>query len=83
MTQAQAMEAIETGKCSYLIRGRKYTAPMGLTTKGDLKAGAKGIDEWVTLDGGNAYLLTHYSWTNVDHFGSSQLNVEFDTMLCP
>lgn len=82
MNQGQAYEALETGKCSYLVRERKYLAPMSLTNKGDLKACAKVIDEWVSLDSGNAYILTHYSWTNVDHFGSSQLNVVFDTMLC-
>ena len=83
MTQAQANKAIETDQCSYLVRGREYTAPIGLTTMGDLKAGAKGIDEWVTLDGGNAYVLTNYYWRAVDDFGSTQLQLTFDTMLCP
>lgn len=55
---------------------------MGLSTKGDLKYAAKGIDEWVKLDGGNAYVLKNYKWVTVDHNGSTQLTIEFDTMLC-
>jgi hypothetical protein len=34
-----------------LVRGRNYTVPMGLTVKNDLKNGARGIDEWVKIDG--------------------------------
>ena len=55
---------------------------MGLTVNGDLKYGAKGIDEWVELDGGNAYVLVNYKWVTVDEHGSTQLHIEFDTMLC-
>lgn len=82
ISQAEAEEAIKTSKCKYITKGRSYTAPIGLTTKNDLKNGAKGIDEWVTLDGGNAYVLRSYKWVTVDHNGSTQLHVEFDTMLC-
>ena len=74
--------AVKTNGCKYLVKGREYTAPIGLTTKNDLKNGAKGIDEWVKLDGGNAYVLTNYNWSTVDHLGSTQLHIEFDTMLC-
>ena len=80
--QSQAEEAIKTNRCKYLVKGRNYTAPMGLTVNGDLKYGAKGIDEWVELDGGNAYVLVSYKWVTVDHHGSTQLHIEFDTMLC-
>jgi hypothetical protein len=82
ISQAQAEEAIKTNSCKYLVKGRNYTAPIGLTVKGDLKYGAKGIDEWVELDGGNAYVLFSYKWVTVDHKGSTQLHIEFDTMLC-
>lgn len=81
-SQSQATEAIKTNSCKHLVKGRNYTAPMGLTVKSDLKNGAKGIDEWVELDGGNAYSLISYEWVTVDHNGSTQLHVEFDTMQC-
>src|SRR5690606_35055354 len=80
--QSQVESSINRG-CKYLVKGREYTAPIGLTTKGDLKNGARGIDEWVELDGGNAYVLTNYNWRTVDDLGSTQLQVEFDTILCP
>lgn len=82
ISQADAEEAIKTNRCKYITKGRNYTAPIGLTIKNDLKNGAKGIDEWVTLDGGNAYVLRSYKWVTVDHNGSTQLHIEFDTMLC-
>jgi len=80
--QTDAEEVELSNKCKYLVKGRSYTAPIGLTTKNDLKNAAKGIDEWVKLDGGNAYVLRNYKWVTVDHNGSTQLHVEFDTMLC-
>lgn len=82
LSQAQAEEGINTNKCKYLVKGRKYTAPIGLSAKDDLKKGAKGIDEWVMLDGGNAYVLVSYKWVTIDDKGSTQLYVEFDTLLC-
>ena len=82
ISQAQAEEAIKTNRCKYLVKGRNYTASIGMTVKGDLKYGAIGIDEWVVLDGGNAYVLISYKWVTVDHNGSTQLSIEFDTMLC-
>jgi uncharacterized protein YceK len=82
ISQSQVQEITETNKCKYLIRSRNYVAPIGLSTKDDLKHAAKGIDEWVKLDGGNAYVLKNYKWLTVDHNGSTQLHVEFDTMLC-
>jgi len=82
MSQAQAKSAITSNSCEYLIHGRSYTAPMGLSVKADLSYGAKGIDEWVTLDGGNAYVLINYNWITVDDLGSTQLVLQFDTMIC-
>ena len=81
ITQAQANEQINTKKCKYLVKGRNYNAPIGSTAKDDLKNGAKGIDEWVKLDGGNAYVLTNYKWVTV-YDGATQLYIEFDTLLC-
>lgn len=82
ISQAEAEQAIKSNKCRYLVKERNYTAPIGLTTKNDLKNAAKGIDEWVNLDGGNSYVLKNYKWVTIDHNGSTQLHVEFDTMLC-
>lgn len=82
ISQAQAEEAVKSNGCKYLVKGRKYTAPSGLTAKDDLRNGAKGIDEWVKLDGGNAYVLNNFKWVTIDHYGSSQLHIVFDTMLC-
>jgi len=82
LSQVEAEEVIILNGCKYLVKGRSYTAPIGLTTKNDLKNAAKGIDEWVRLDGGNSYVLRNYKWDIVDHNGSTQLQVEFDTILC-
>jgi hypothetical protein len=82
ISQSQAEEIVNTNKCRYLVKNRYYAAPIGLSTMGDLKNGAKGIDEWVKLDGGNAYLLRNYKWITVDQNGSTQLHVDFDTMIC-
>jgi hypothetical protein len=79
--RAQAEEAVKANGCKYLVKGRTYAVPESHTVKRDLKKGAKGIDEWVKIDGGNAYVLTGYEWV-AGHKGSTQLHVEFDTMLC-
>ncbi|MEZ7496603.1 hypothetical protein QO206_14000 [Leeuwenhoekiella aequorea] len=81
IVQTDAQQFLNS-KCKYLIKERSYTAPIGLTTKNDLKNAAKGIDEWVELDGGNSYILRNFHWVTVDDSGSTQLRVEFDTMLC-
>ncbi|OOV17862.1 hypothetical protein [Flavobacterium sp. LM4] len=73
---------IEKNNCKYLTKNRSYTAPIGLLTKNDLKNGARGIDEWVILDGGNAYVLRNYKWVNIDNEVTTQLYLEFDTLLC-
>ena len=82
ITQSQAEEAVKANKCKYMVKGRTYNAPIGNTTTEDLKNGAKGIDEWVKLDGGNAYVLTNYKWVSVGNNGATQLYIEFDTMKC-
>jgi hypothetical protein len=82
ISQAEADEKVKNSNCKYLVKNRTYVAPMGLSTKEDLKYGAKGIDEWVKLDGGNAYVLKNYKWVTVDNYGSTQLNIDFDTMIC-
>jgi len=82
ISKTQAENLTTSNQCKCLVKGRTYIAPMGLSVKEDLKNGAKGIDEWVTLDGGNAYVLNNYNWVTVDHLGSTQLHIEFDTMLC-
>ena|SRR6187401_413917 len=82
ISQAQADEAVKESNCKYLVKGRNYTAPMGISVKEDLRYGAKGIDEWVKLDGGNAYVLVSYNWLTIGENGSTQLYVVFDTMFC-
>jgi hypothetical protein len=89
MTKSKFLNEIEikTLDCTCLTKNRNYTAPMGLTVKDDLRNGAKGVDEWVTLDKGNAYLLKTYKWMTVGYDASSggtatQLYIEFDTYSC-
>ena len=81
-SKTQAEEAVKSNRCKYLVKGRSYTAPIAFTAKSDLKNGAKGIDEWVEIDGGNAYTLISYKWVRIDEEGTTQLHLEFDTMLC-
>lgn len=83
LTEAQ----VQKMDCRCLTRNRSYTAPIGLTVKNDLKNGAKGIDEWVILDGGNSYVLKNYQWMTVgfnsqNGTSATQLYVEFDTYIC-
>ncbi|WP_422859473.1 hypothetical protein ACOKFD_00595 [Flagellimonas sp. S174] len=47
--QTGVKELIKTDKSKYLVKGRGYMAPIGLTVKSELKNGAIGIDEWVCL----------------------------------
>jgi len=72
---------IETSNCKPLTKNRNYIAPIGMTSKNDLTNAAKGIDEWVKIDGGNAYVLKNFNWVNVDK-ETTQLHVDFDTFLC-
>lgn len=80
--QSQMEGLIESNDCKYLVKGRNYVVPVELTRKGDLKKGAEGIDEWVEIDGGNAYVLRSYKWVTVNNDGDTQLHLEFDTVLC-
>ena len=73
--------------CTCLSKNRNYTAPMGLTVKEDLRNGAKGIDEWVSLDKGNAFVVKNYKWMTVavntkNGSTATQLYIEFDTYKC-
>jgi len=83
ISQVQAEEDVQAHICRYLVKGRTYVAPIGFTVKDDLKNGAKGIDEWVKLDGGNAYVLTNFRWVTVavGKDAATQLYLEFDTLL--
>jgi len=83
LTEAQ----VKNMDCSCLIKDRNYVAPIGLTVKDDLKNGAKGIDEWVLLDGGNSYVLRNFQWKTVgyntqDGTSATQLYLDFDTYSC-
>ena len=80
--QSEIPELISSEKCKYITKGRSYAAPVGLFAKNDLKNAAKGIDEWVELDKGNTFVLTNYKWTPTDNVGSTQLYVDFDTLIC-
>ncbi|WP_291135168.1 hypothetical protein [Flavobacterium sp. UBA7663] len=82
ISTAQAEENIQKNTCKYLVKNRNYVAAIGMSTKQDLSNAARGIDEWVKLDGGNAYVLKNFKWVTVDDNGSTQLHVDFDTMLC-
>jgi hypothetical protein len=49
VSQSQAYADVEPNNCKLLIKSRTYVAPMGLSSKNDLKNAARGIDEWVHL----------------------------------
>ena len=82
ISQVEANEAVNTNKCRFLVKGRKYTAGIGYIAKEDLKNGAMGIDQWVEIDGGNAYALKSFKWAIVNENNTRQLTLEFDTLLC-
>lgn len=82
ISQKDLDKGLSSNNCKILVRARNYVAPMGLTARQDLMNAAKGIDEWVSIDGGNAYFLRSFKWVTVDINGSTQLHVEFDTMAC-
>ena len=77
-----ANEAISSGKCKTLVEGRNYASPVGLTVYVDLQYGARGVDEWVQADSGNAYALNSFEWIHFARGGATQLFLYFDTMLC-
>ena len=82
ISQSEADEKVKNNGCKYLAINRTYVAPMGFSAIQDLKHAATGIDEWVKLDGGNAYVLKNYKWIALDINGSTQLHIEFNTLLC-
>ena len=82
ISQIQVEDFLQNNNCKYLVKDRNYAVVMGLTTKDDLKDGARGIDQWVTIDQGNAYVLKNYEWVTLDHYGGTQLKLVFDTLLC-
>ena len=77
-----ANDAVAAGQCRVLVADRKYASPIGVTVNGDLKGAARGIDEWVKADGGNAYSVGDFTWSTVSDMGDTQLSVRFDTMSC-
>ncbi len=84
ISQSTATKLVDSGRAAYLVRGRNYKAPIGVTVKSELRNAARGIDDWVMLDGGNAYVLTNFQWDTVsagEHGYATQLSVEFDTLL--
>jgi hypothetical protein len=87
LTKSTYLSVEQTQNCKCLTRGKSYTAPVGLTVKDDLRNAAAGIDEWVSIDGGNAYKLTNFRWITIstDKYGSpgaTQLVIDFDTYIC-
>lgn len=81
-SQVQANKAVKSNVCKLLVKERNYAAPLGLTVSEDLSNSAKGIDEWVNIDRGNAYVLNDYKWVTIDNQGATQLYIKFGTMLC-
>ena len=87
-SKADAKLAVASKKCSYLEL-RDYFSGARLNGLEDMKNGAIGVDEWVSLDGGNAFSLEAYRWVPdgvsvYDGTGgtSTELKIEFYTMSC-
>ncbi|MDE0472642.1 MAG: hypothetical protein OXH57_11960 [Ekhidna sp.] len=80
-TEREGEEQIKRGKCKRIVKKRYYVAPVASSANGDIKRAGKGVDEWIYLDNGNAYMLRNYKWVMRD-YGVSQLELEFDTMIC-
>lgn len=68
-------------QCQLIKASRYYIVPMKFSEKNDIKSAAIGIDDWLKIDGGNAFVLKNYNWRNVD-IGAKQLEVIFDTYQC-
>ena len=79
--QASANKALDNKTCKILVGKRSYSAPVGITANDDIRHAAKGVDDWVRLDGGNAYILNNFEWIPIGT-EAYQLIVYFDTMLC-
>ena len=59
-TLTDAHNAEIRGTCRVLVKNRSYTAPLGLTVDDDLENGARGVDEWIYSDGGDAFILKDF-----------------------
>lgn len=82
LSRAEAEDLANGTTCKYLTKNREYIAPIGFLPKDDLRNGAKGIDEWVQIDGGDSYVLKSFKWVDVDQSGTTQLIIIFDTLKC-
>jgi len=80
LTGAMAGKALLSGNC-VVLDSHSYKAPVAMTAGGDVKNGALGVDTIVRNDGGNAYRISNHAWNLLSN-GSSQLQVDFDTLLC-
>lgn len=80
MTRADAVRADEIGRC-LVLAAHEYAAPVAMTSGGDVRNPANGIDEIVQNDGGNAYAIGDYVWVPYPG-GAVQLVVEFYSYLC-
>lgn len=82
LSKADIESQVGQKQCKLITENRQYSAPVAGSVKGDMKKGARGVDELVQLDGGNAYLIKSFNWKNFDSWGSTQLHLEFDTYNC-
>lgn len=82
ITRAEIGALVNNKQCILVTENRQYHAPLAGSVNGDMKKGAKGVDEFVQLDSANAYVIKNFSWINYDSWGSSQLYLEFDTYKC-
>jgi hypothetical protein len=80
--KAEYADKEANGECTLRVTNRKYVAPVGMTVHGDVRNGARGVDEWVGADSGNAYTINNFEWIIVDDEGTTQLTIYFDTLLC-
>ena len=83
-TKPQADEAVNSQRCKYLVTERKYIVPPAISPYQELANGAQGIEEWINVDGGNAFALVNYNWVTIPggDNNTTQLHLTFDTMIC-
>ena len=82
IAKSESKIVIANGSCKTLVENRKYVAPIGLTVHGDVSNAANGVDEWVTADKGNAYIVNNFEWISVGNEGNTQLIIYFNTLYC-
>lgn len=84
-SKADSKLALASKKCSYLEL-RYYYSGARLNELEDMKNGAIAVNEWVSLDGGNAFSLESYRWgpAGVSVYGgiSIELKIESYTISC-